>query len=382
MFLSDNDLSRDGDSSIGNITLKNITKDFGGAEPAVKNLNLEVADRELLVLLGPSGCGKSTTLYMLAGLEMPTGGEIYFGDRLMNNVPPEVRDISMVFQTFGLYPHLNAYENIIFPLKLAKVSPDVIERRLIDITLLLGIDQLLKRRLNELSGGERQRVAIAKALVKRPHLFLLDEPFSSLDAEMRRQLRGELVRIHRRLETTMVFVTHDQEEAMAVADRVAVMRKGELIQIGDPLDMYNRPHNMWIARFIGSHPINLIDCAVDDGKKEARLFSSREIATLMPDEFYHALRRRTDAREVILGIRPEFVHIQPGSPDVGLFQTEVFTRQVLGNEILYELSTGPDFVKAVVPSTENYQVGTQVTLGFDWSHALTFDKDTELCLLD
>jgi multiple sugar transport system ATP-binding protein len=366
----------------GNILLKDITKDYGAALPAVKHLNLEIKDRELLVLLGPSGCGKSTTLYMLAGLETPTRGDIYFGTRLMNHVPPEVRDISMVFQTFGLYPHLNARQNIAFPLKLAKVPPAEIDRRLTEITRLLDIDQLLHRRLNELSGGERQRVAICKALVKRPRLFLLDEPFSSLDAEMRRQLRGELVRIHRQLETTMVFVTHDQEEAMAVADRVAVMRRGELIQVGDPLAMYNQPVNLWVARFVGAHPINFVDCRIDDASQTVRLLSRGETPTGIGGEVYERLRRRTQAQQVVLGIRPEFVDVSPTPSDTAHFQAKVFTRQVLGNQILYEISVGSDLVRAVVPSTRNYQPGAPVAIGFDWDHVLTFDKDTERRLED
>jgi multiple sugar transport system ATP-binding protein len=371
-----------GDPQRGNITLKNITKDFRTGQPAVKCLNLEINDGELLVLLGPSGCGKSTTLYMLAGLEMPTSGEIHFGDRLMNNVPPEVRDISMVFQSFGLYPHLNVKQNIEFPLRLSKVAPQVVRSRVAEVSELLGIDLLLKRRLNELSGGERQRVAICKALVRRPRLFLLDEPFSSLDAEMRRQLRGDLVRIHRQLATTMVFVTHDQEEAMAVADRVAIMRGGELIQSGDPLDMYNRPRNKWVARFIGAHPINLIDCVVDDQDHGLRLLANQESLFRVPSAFYDTLRRRTLAPEVTLGVRPEFVDIQTSPSDATQFRAEVFTRQVLGNGILYELSVGSSVVRSVVPATKNYPVGTQLVMGFDWDHVLMFDKTSELCLLD
>lgn len=381
MVPSPDSLSQDA-SRNGNITLKNVTKDFRTGEPAVKNLDLEINDQELLVLLGPSGCGKSTTLYMLAGLETPTSGEIYFGHRPMNNVPPEVRDISMVFQSFGLYPHLNVRQNIEFPLRLSKVAPQVVQSRVAEISKLLDINRLLDRRLNELSGGERQRVAICKALVRRPRLFLLDEPFSSLDAEMRRQLRGELVRIHRQLATTMVFVTHDQEEAMAVADRVAVMRSGELVQIGDPLDMYNRPRNMWVARFVGAHPINLVDCVVDDQSRGLRPLGNQEILFRTPASFYETLRRRTRAPQVILGIRPEFVDIQPGLSDAGQLQTEVFTRQVLGNGILYELSVGSGLVRSVVPSTKNYRAGTQVVMGFDWDHVLVFDKTTESCLLD
>ena len=228
----------------------------------MRDLNLEIRDGELLVLLGPSGCGKTTTLNMLAGLEQPTSGQLYFGDGAMNNVPPEERDIAMVFQSIALYPHLNVRDNIGFALKTRGASRQVIDERMAEVVDILDIDRLLDRRIHQLSGGQRQRVAIAKALVRRPRLFLLDEPFSSLDAALRRQMRSELVRIHREVETTMVFVTHDQEEAMAIADRIVVMNDGELIQLGPPLDLYQAPRNLWVARFIGSHPINVIDAAL------------------------------------------------------------------------------------------------------------------------
>src|SRR5947207_12600462 len=247
------------------IRLRNIGKQFTNQsqDAALRDINLDIHDKELLVLLGPSGCGKTTTLNILAGLEEPSGGEIFFGDQLMNDVPAEERDISMVFQSIALYPHLNVEENIAFALRLRKVPKEEIQRRMDETVPMLGMEPYLKRKLHQLSGGERQRVAIAKALVKRPRLFLLDEPFSSLDADMRRQLRAELVRIHHALETTMVFVTHDQEEAMSVADRIVVMRRGELTQVGTPLDIYMRPANVWTSRFVGTHPINMFEVTID-----------------------------------------------------------------------------------------------------------------------
>jgi ABC-type sugar transport system ATPase subunit len=220
------------------IRFADVGKQFEGGVSAVKDLNLEIRDGELLVLLGPSGCGKTTTLNMLAGLEQPSTGQLYFNDRAMNNVPPEERDIAMVFQSVALYPHLNVRDNIGLALKTRRVPRQQIAERTAEVVGILDIAPLLNRRIHQLSGGQRQRVAIAKALVRRPRLFLLDEPFSSLDAALRRQMRSELVRIHREVETTMVFVTHDQEEAMAIADRIGVMRSGELIQLGPPLDVY------------------------------------------------------------------------------------------------------------------------------------------------
>src|SRR5829696_670641 len=235
----------------GSIRFVGVDKRFDAFQ-AVRNLDLEINDGELLVLLGPSGCGKTTTLNMLAGLEQPSGGQLLFGDQVMNNVPPEERDIAMVFQSIALYPHLNVRENIGFALKSQRIDRATIKQRVAEVAKTLDIDAFLERRINQLSGGQRQRVAIAKALVRRPRLFLLDEPFSSLDADMRRQLRSELVRIHRSLETTMVFVTHDQEEAMSVADRIVVMRKGQVVQVGNPLDVYNRPAAVWTSQFVGT----------------------------------------------------------------------------------------------------------------------------------
>ena len=227
-----------GTSTAAAIRFVNVGKQFEGGVAAVKDLNLEIRDGELLVLLGPSGCGKTTTLNMLAGLETPSSGQLFFKDQVMNNVPPEERDIAMVFQSIALYPHLNVRDNIGLPLKTRRVPKQTIAERTAEVAGILDIGSLLNRRIHQLSGGQRQRVAIAKALVRRPQLFLLDEPFSSLDAALRRQMRSELVRIHREVETTMVFVTHDQEEAMAIADRIGIMRLGELIQLGPPLDVY------------------------------------------------------------------------------------------------------------------------------------------------
>ena len=288
------------------IRLHQITKDFGdhAAQPALRGIDLDIFDKELLVLLGPSGCGKSTTLNILAGLEEPSSGQLYFGDRLMNRVPAEERDVSMVFQSIALYPHMNVLDNITFSLRMQKVPKDAISERVTTISKMLGMDRYLQRKLHELSGGERQRVAIAKALVKRPHLFLLDEPFSSLDADMRRQLRGELVRIHQELETTMLFVTHDQEEAMSVADRIAVMRSGQIVQVGTPLEIYNAPQSLWTSRFVGTHPINLLEVTLDSSRPEAVLSGSTQVVLPMDSRLYAELRKLAPSNQVIAGVPP------------------------------------------------------------------------------
>jgi len=360
------------------IRLRNVSKQYDKqGEPALRDINLDIYDKELLVLLGPSGCGKSTTLNILAGLEEPTSGELRFGDQLMNQVPAEERDVSMVFQTIALYPHMDVQNNITFPLRVRKVPQDTISERVTTITRMLGIDRYLKRKLHQLSGGERQRVAIAKALVKRPHLFLLDEPFSSLDADMRRQLRSELVRIHRQLETTMLFVTHDQEEAMSVADRIAVMRRGELMQVGTPLEVYYAPANVWISQFVGTHPINLFAFALDSSAAQVYLAGRRHEPIPM-DPALHAKLTRAATGDLVVGIRPEFVTLTPPATTGDTrWRGEVFTRQVLGTAILYDVRSGDDHVRSVTSSQDQVDRGSDVSINFAWEHAFFFDQHTE-----
>jgi multiple sugar transport system ATP-binding protein len=362
------------------IRLREITKQFGNqaGEAALRRITLDIFEKELLVLLGPSGCGKSTTLNILAGLEEPSSGELYFGESLMNRVPAEERDVSMVFQSMALYPHMNVLDNITFTLKLRKVAKEVIDERVATISRMLGMDRYLQRRLDELSGGERQRVAIAKALVKRPQLFLLDEPFSSLDADMRRQLRSELVRIHRELETTMLFVTHDQEEAMSVADRIAVMRSGELVQVGTPLDIYNAPVNLWTSRFVGTHPINLLEIALDPGRPQVRLVGQNEIMLPMDAELHDRLRSAAPSGEVVAGVRPEYVELTPTEGDSGAWRGEIFTRQVLGTSILYDVRTANNgHTTSVTNTQDSLELGTLVHVTVPWKRAFFFDKETE-----
>ena len=357
-------------ASANQIRFVDVSKQFEGGVAAVKDLNLEIRDGELLVLLGPSGCGKTTTLNMLAGLERPTGGQLFFGDRAMNDVPPEERDIAMVFQSIALYPHLNVRENIGFALKTQKEPRDVITRRTNEVARVLDITPLLDRRIHQLSGGQRQRVAIAKALVRRPRLFLLDEPFSSLDAALRRQMRSELVRIHREVETTMVFVTHDQEEAMAIADRIAIMNGGELIQLGSPLDIYQSPANLWVAQFIGSHPINVLP-ATPDGEG-VRLLGEGGWTEVMPTSARQRLGAGSDG--FLVAIRPEHLTLARtnGARPDGL-AAEVYTRQILGTDILYELTAHGQTLRAVTPTSQLFEAGDRVSIKFNWDDAFIFD---------
>jgi multiple sugar transport system ATP-binding protein len=362
-----------GRSTAQAIRFANVGKQFEGGVAAVKDLNLEIRDGELLVLLGPSGCGKTTTLNMLAGLETPSSGQLFFNDRAMNNVPPEERDIAMVFQSVALYPHLNVRDNIGLALKTRRVPKQEIAERTAEVVGILDIGSLLNRRIHQLSGGQRQRVAIAKALVRRPQLFLLDEPFSSLDAALRRQMRTELVRIHREVETTMVFVTHDQEEAMAIADRIGVMRSGELIQLGPPLDIYRAPRNLWVAQFIGSHPINVIEASLTpDG---AQLLPDRSWTVALPAPMRSHLQGRAPDGKFVVGVRPEHLSVTSADrvPDANRMQAEVYTRQILGTDILYELASSGHILRAVTPTSQLFDIGDHVAIGFNWTDAFIFD---------
>ncbi len=351
------------------IRMVDVEKRFGDAM-AVRDLNLEINDGELLVVLGPSGSGKTTTLNLLAGLETPTAGQIYFGDRTVTDVPTEKRNIAMVFQSVTLYPHLNVRANILFGLKQAKVSAATQEQRLMETARLLGIDRLLNRRIHALSGGERQRVAIAKALVKRPELFILDEPFASLDAELRRELRGEIVRIHRELQTTMLFVTHDQEEALAIADRIALMDAGRLVQLAPALELYEKPATKWVASFVGPYRINLLEGELSH---EAGFFQTA-VGTLKVEEpVLRRIREQAPASKVVLGVRPEFTSLGMGDGAGSSLPVEVYTRQHLGNEVLYTLKAGETTLRSVSPATRSIAIGDHARLEIEWSRALWFD---------
>lgn len=362
-----------GTTTANAIRFVDTVKVFENGFTAVKHLNLEIHNGELLVLLGPSGCGKTTTLNMLAGLEKPTSGQLFFGEQLMNNVPPEERDIAMVFQSIALYPHLNVRDNIGMALKTRGESKQVIAERTRDVARVLDIEPLLDRRIHQLSGGQRQRVAIAKALVRRPRLFLLDEPFSSLDASLRRQMRSELVRIHREVETTMVFVTHDQEEAMAIADRIAVMNAGELVQLGPPLDLYRAPRNLWVAQFIGAHPINVLDATLTP--HGTQLLNGSSWTMPMPDKTRHLLTARSTSGFKV-GVRPEHVTLAPLANAPSGKAAEVYTRQILGTDVLYELTTDGHILRAVTPTSHLHEIGDKVAIDFAWHNAFHFDNES------
>ena len=286
---------------MANVELKNLTKKYGDVV-AVQNMNLKIPHNEFLVLVGPSGCGKSTTLRMIAGLEEITGGEIFIGNQLVNEKDPKDRNVSMVFQNYALYPHMTVEENLGFSLKIAKVEKKEIEQRVKEAVQILGLEELQKRKPSQLSGGQRQRVAMGRAIVRRPDAFLFDEPLSNLDAKLRTQMRTEIKKLHQNLKTTVIYVTHDQVEAMTLADRIIIMKDGYIEQIGSPIEVFNKPVNVFVATFIGSPPMNIIEC--DIIKKDNNLFIQVDKNTtfLCPKEKINSLE---NLKKVLIGIRAE-----------------------------------------------------------------------------
>ena len=309
---------------------------------AVEDFDLEVRDKEFVVLVGPSGCGKSTVLRMVAGLEEITAGELYIGERRMNRVEPKNRNIAMVFQNYALYPHMTVYENIAFGLRMRKLPRREIDAKVREAAQILEISDLLKRKPKALSGGQRQRVAIGRAIVRSPDVFLMDEPLSNLDAKLRGQMRTELIQLRRRLDTTFIYVTHDQTEAMTLGDRIVVMNDGHIMQIGTPSEVFNRPANRFVAGFIGTPQMNFLDASLEvrDGKAAA-LFAGERVA--LPDVY---ARNGLDGKAVTLGIRPEHVRISAG----GGMPAAVEVRELLGSTVDLHLRLGGEALEAIVPS--------------------------------
>ncbi len=343
------------------VRLVNLTKRFGKVL-AVDHLNLEVKEGEFVALLGPSGCGKTTTLLMIAGIYKPTEGYIYFDDRVVNDLEPKDRNVGMVFQTYALYPHMKVFDNIAFPLKLKRVPKEEIRRKVLEVARFLHIDDLLDRKPSQLSGGQQQRVALARALVKEPDLFLMDEPLSNLDAKLRVEMRSELKKLQKQLGITTIYVTHDQVEAMTMADRIAVLRKGRLQQFGTPDELYNRPANMFVAGFLGNPPMNFIEgTLVRDG---GLYFDFGYGRVKLPDLDIEG--------EVVLGVRPEDVIIGEGN-----LKAEVYVVEPLGREQLITLAMGDVHVKAVAPLSLEVKMGQKVRISFNVNKVHLFDKRTE-----
>jgi ABC-type sugar transport system ATPase subunit len=357
------------------VTLENLTKYFGKVVGA-EDVNLEIGDGEFVALLGPSGCGKTTTLLMIAGIYKPTRGCVYFDDQVVNDLPPRDRNVGMVFQSYALYPHMTVFENITFPLTLKKVPREQMKQRAQRVADMMGIGQLMDRKPAQLSGGQQQRVALARALVKEPDILLFDEPLSNLDASLRLRMRGELKRLQMELGITSIYVTHDQVEAMTMADRIAVMNQGVLQAYGPPEQLYGHPETMFVAAFIGSPPMSFISMTFEesDGRFYLR---GKGLNLRLPDEKGRLVKRNGAPNEVIMGIRPEDIAIV-GEGDV---RGEVYVVEPLGREDLVTFHLDGDEVRVLIPAPFEGKIGDVMGLSYDKNKIHLFDPETEESLL-
>ncbi|MDL0421481.1 sn-glycerol-3-phosphate ABC transporter ATP-binding protein UgpC [Caldibacillus thermoamylovorans] len=363
---------------MADLKLNHIYKIYDNKVTAVSDFNLHIQDKEFIVFVGPSGCGKSTTLRMIAGLEEISKGELYIDDKLVNDVPPKDRDIAMVFQNYALYPHMTVYDNMAFGLKLRKMPKDEIDKRVKDAANILGLEQYLDRKPKALSGGQRQRVALGRAIVRDAKVFLMDEPLSNLDAKLRVQMRAEIAKLHQRLNTTTIYVTHDQTEAMTMATRIVVMKDGVIQQVGSPKDVYDNPENVFVGGFIGSPAMNFFKAKIEGEyvvlDEKARLKIPGGKLKLLKDNGYVG-------KEVIFGIRPEDIHDEPvfieSFPD-DVIEVNIEVAELTGAELmLYSSLAGHDFV-ARIDARNQIKAGDKVKLGLDLNKAHFFDTETEL----
>ena len=366
------------------VVLKNVTKVYPGDVTAVKDCNLEIEDKEFVVLVGPSGCGKSTTLRMIAGLEEISSGELYIGDKLCNEVAPKDRDIAMVFQNYALYPHMTVYENMAFGLKLRKTPKDVIDKKVKEAAKILDIEHLLDRKPKALSGGQRQRVALGRAIVREPKVFLMDEPLSNLDAKLRVQMRTEISKLHKRLNTTFIYVTHDQTEAMTMGTRIVVMKDGVVQQVDNPQNIYQNPANMFVAGFIGSPQMNIIESkVVKDGSNlyvefgDVKLPVPADKAKVIEDKGYAG-------RDVMFGIRPE--HIGDSPEFLKEYETSTAAAKVeviehMGSETYLYLDCEGNSMTARVEPTSKAKTDENIKIAINVNYMHLFDKETEKSII-
>ncbi|WFO75671.1 ABC transporter ATP-binding protein [Desulfurococcaceae archaeon MEX13E-LK6-19] len=365
------------------IKLVNVTKKFGKVI-AVNNVNLEIRDSEFMALLGPSGSGKSTILYLIAGIYKPTSGRIFFGEKDVTQLPPKERNVGLVFQNWALYPHMKVYDNIAFPLRLKKVPEEDIKKKVVEVADMLRISHLLDRYPHQLSGGQQQRVAIARALVKEPQVLLLDEPLSNLDALLRISVRAELKRLQKRLGITTVYVTHDQAEALAMADRIAVINEGRILQVGTPETVYSKPSCKFVGGFLGNPPMNFIEAEVisENGNHYIVIGKSK----LLVPRHYIDIVAKIKPDKVIVGFRPEDTHIFPASASIDekyrnrCFYGEVYAVEPLGRENIVTVSIDNVMVKVIVPRGETFNVGEKVMLCPIEEKIVLFDVKTEKAL--
>ncbi|MEH7537476.1 sugar ABC transporter ATP-binding protein [Bacillus toyonensis] len=359
------------------VVLKNIYKIYDNNVPVVEDFNLHIQDKEFIVFVGPSGCGKSTTLRMIAGLEDISQGDLYIDEKYVNDMSPKDRDIAMVFQNYALYPHMTVYDNMAFGLKIRKLPKDEIERRVQDAAKILGLVEFLKRKPNALSGGQRQRVALGRAIVRDAKVFLMDEPLSNLDAKLRVTMRSEISKLHHRLQTTTIYVTHDQTEAMTMATRLVVMKDGRIQQVGTPKEVYEYPENIFVGGFIGSPAMNFFTGKVENGK-----FVLGHIKLSIPEKNLAVLRERGyENKNIILGIRPEHIYDEPSmletSPD-NMINIKIEVAELLGAEsMIYATLHNQSFI-ARLDTRNDYQTGEAMRLIFNMDQVHFFDAETQL----
>jgi multiple sugar transport system ATP-binding protein len=374
------------EGNMASISCKHIYKVYPGNVTAVRDFNLDIADREFVVFVGPSGCGKSTTLRMIAGLEEITQGEMYIGDRLINDVSPKDRDIAMVFQNYALYPHMTVYKNMAFGLELRKVPRDEIDRRVREAAKVLQIEQYLDRKPKALSGGQRQRVALGRAMVRNPAVFLLDEPLSNLDAKLRTSMRTEIIKLHKRLKTTFVYVTHDQTEAMTMGDRIVVMKDGMIQQVDTPQNLYDKPCNLFVAGFIGSPQINFLDGVLERSGEQWSVNLGGTVIPLDPEKTKACAGLKDyEGKTVVLGIRPEDIKNDEEFLERhsnARFQAQVELSEMMGAETyLYMLYQGTNLMARVAPFA-SAQRGDTITVAMNNKKIHLFDKETELAIMN
>ncbi|MDP8289965.1 MAG: sn-glycerol-3-phosphate ABC transporter ATP-binding protein UgpC [Candidatus Susulua stagnicola] len=364
------------------VKLKNINKVYKGDILAVRDINLDIKDREFVVFVGPSGCGKSTTLRMIAGLETASKGEVYIGDRLVNDIPPKDRNIAMVFQDYALYPHMDVYDNMSFALKLRNYPKKDIDKRVKDAAEILGISHLINRRPRDISGGERQRVAVGRAIVRKPCVFLFDEPLSNLDAKMRVQMRTEIHKLHLKIQTTMIYVTHDQTEAMTLGNRIAVMRDGKILQFDNPLNVYNNPVSKFVGGFIGSPPMNFINGNII--KKDGSLyFNEGSFKVKVLEQMYPELEKYI-GKKIIFGIRPENIYdklFASYSTADNTLMAFCDVIETMGSKNHLYLSVGSHTIIAVVNASNKPTIGSTVEVVFDMKKVHFFNPSTEYTIV-
>ena len=374
-----------GNYNMASLSLRNVTKKYPNGFVAVKDFNLEIADKEFIIFVGPSGCGKSTTLRMIAGLEDISSGELYIDGKLVNDVEPKDRDIAMVFQNYALYPHMSVYDNMAFGLKLRKTPKDEIDKKVRDAAKILDLEHLLDRKPKALSGGQRQRVAMGRAIVRSPKVFLMDEPLSNLDAKLRGQMRVEISKLHQRLETTIIYVTHDQTEAMTLGTRIVVMKDGVVQQVDSPQNLYDRPCNKFVAGFIGAPQMNMIDAQVAKAGSDITLSFGGHTVALPAAKGKGLEEGGYIGKTVTLGIRPEDLHDEEAFLEANpksIFQAEIRVYEMLGSEVLlYFDIDDANFTAKVNPRT-TARPGDSIKVAMDLDKVHIFDKETEKVIIN